>query len=270
MINSKKGTEGLTLTQIIGIVMAVIGVIALTLLIVRLSKPFFGKQDYDATKNNFDELTDKVQELLDNKKDFAVERNFPYFIDKNYVLIGFDKDWDEDVYIDNCIRTKEIEQKAFKPSRCSDKACLCLYKTALTYWDEDKKEDNVLHCAVFDGNIIFLSKHVTQDIAYDNRDDEGRTKLMSNNYGKERDISNPDYEIKTTAQYKEYAYLSFNSIFTNIRKKYSEGVISAECDEITWKVQNLYIEKQEIGNKIYFYITIEDDETDDRYNSLKS
>ena len=35
------------------------------------------------------------------------------------------------------------------------------------------------------------------------------------------------------------------------------------------KIQNLYLEKREIGNRIYFYITIEDDETQRRHDVIK-
>jgi len=220
MINSKKAQEGLTLTQVIGIVMAVIAIIALTLLIVRLSKPFFGKQGYDATKNNFDELTGKVQEMLDNKQDLVVERFFPYFIDKKYSVFGFEKNKD--------FITLKTGTKVFKPTFCTDKACLCLYITAHKF-SEDTKDNNVLFCRSFEGDVIFYGKN--------------RNKKPTN-YGGE--ISLPS-ELKEPGQ--TYGYLA---IYQFGQSQYPI------LEPNIWNVQNLYIEKRKEGDKIYLYITIED------------
>ena len=119
LFNKKAEGTGLTLTQAIGIVMAITAIIALTYIIVRLSTPFFGKQGYDATKNNFDELTDKVQEMLD-EQGVAVERFFPYFIGADYALMAFGAG---DNSIDAAPVSKENPYTILKPDFCRGQAC---------------------------------------------------------------------------------------------------------------------------------------------------
>ena len=154
--SNKKAQEGITLTQAIGIVLAVIAILALTFLIAKISAPFFNKQGYTATKNNFDELTDKVQEMLE-KDGLAVERFFPYYIGKEYALMAFGK---EDT-IGAIYRRDSFT--LLKPDICVGRACLCLYKDVkgkkglklLTV--PETKEGNVLYCKSFEGDITFFT-----------------------------------------------------------------------------------------------------------------
>jgi len=238
LFNKKAEGTGLTLTQAIGIVMAVTAIIALTYIIVRLSSPFFGKQGYDATKNNFDELTDKVQEMLD-KQDLAVERFFPYFIETDYALIAFGtKGSTEAVYGFSYENPIEL----LKPDFCREQACLCLYKDVTgqkgleLLSKPETKEDNVLHCKSFEGDILFFTIE---------KETSPLMLFVGGKLGITTTPPAPPFDSRAT-----YRYVVQSS---GIKKG----------------TQNLYLEKQEIGSKIYFYITVEDDETQRRHDVIK-
>ena len=228
--SNKKAQEGITLTQAIGIVLAVIAILALTFLIAKISAPFFNKQGYTATKNNFDELTDKVQEMLE-KDGLAVERFFPYYIGKEYALMAFGK---EDTIAGPKSLTVYNEQLTLlKPDFCAKKACLCFYKDIRYVVGQngfepltilETKDNNVLHCKTFEGDITFFT-------------------TSSEFIGGELAQTPPTFHPGD-----EYTYI--------VQPTGVKGI------------QNFYMEKLEKNSKIYFYITTEDDDTQIRYNSL--
>ena len=233
---------GMSTTTVIGIVLAVIALSALIFLTARLANTFFSgnKQDYVATKNNFDELVDKVQEMLD-KDGLVVERFFPYYIHSDYTIVGFDG---ESNHVFDYIGGYNINPGlgVFKPSLCYEKACLCLYKGTYHMGKDDaeneqNKDENVLSCKSFEGNIIFYTQH--------------RTKIANKLevvYGKKRDdIGSPD-------EGHSYRYFILNFNKPNNPK---------------WNIQNLYIEKKPSEyNRIHMFIRIEDSKTEERYQRL--
>ena len=231
--SNKKAQEGITLTQAIGIVLAVIAILALTFLIVKISSPFFGsKQEYTATKNNFDELTDKVQEMLE-KQVLVIERFFPYYVGKDYALMAFGKEGTIGAIYGRDSFT------LLKPDICVGRACLCLYKDVkgkkglklLTV--PETKEGNVLYCKSFEGDITFFTIEKTTD--------NPRQLFIG---GELPGTIPPTFQIGPT-----YLYI-------------------AQSSGITKGIQNFYMEKLESNNKIYFYLTTEDDDTQSRHNSL--
>tara|TARA_B100000315_G_C14493711_1_gene548861 strand:+ start:499 stop:1200 length:702 start_codon:yes stop_codon:yes gene_type:complete len=231
LFSTKKAQEGITLTQAIGIVLAIIAILALTFLIVKVSAPFFGRQAYDATKNNFDELTDRVQEMLE-KDGLIIERFFPYYIGEDYALMAFGKeDTIEAVY------GKQLT--LLKPDLCAGKACLCFYKDIvgqnglkpLTILET--KDGNVLHCKSFEGDITFFTI-------------EKKTSPLQLFIGGELSTTPPTFHPGA-----KYLYI-------------------AQSSGITKGIQNFYMEKFENNNKIYFYITTEDKDTQSRSITLES
>ncbi|MDP7610752.1 MAG: hypothetical protein QGH19_03225 [Candidatus Woesearchaeota archaeon] len=228
--SNKKAQEGITLTQAIGIVLAVIAILALTFLIAKISAPFFNKQGYTATKNNFDELTDKVQEMLE-KDGLAVERFFPYYIGKEYALMAFGKE--DTIAGPKSLTVYDEQLTLLKPDFCAKKACLCFYKDIIYVVGQngfepltilETKDNNVLHCKTFEGDITFFT-------------------TSSEFIGGELAQTPPTFHPGD-----EYTYI--------VQPTGVKGI------------QNFYMEKLEKNSKIYFYITTEDDDTQIRYNSL--
>ena len=43
------------------------------------------------TLSNFEGLTNKIYSMVDNKEKFVAERNFPFYLEEEYVLVGFNK-----------------------------------------------------------------------------------------------------------------------------------------------------------------------------------
>ena len=234
MTNSKSGA--VTLIQAIGLVMGFIGLLVLFGLSYKITSPFLGKRADDATKNNFDELTDKVQEMLDSKKDVAFERFFPYYIAGDYAFMVFGAR-DDSIYARRGMGYGNPYQ-LLKPNLCAGKACLCLYKNIKSKELEalgkpETKDDNVFLCKSFEGDITFFTV-------------EKETDPIELFIGGIQDIVPPTFHPGAN-----YLYIAQKSIPNK-------------------KVQNFYMERLERNDEIYFFITIEDTETENRYNSLKS
>ena len=98
-------------------------------------------------------LSDKVQELLSSKLAFA-QSSAEYTIKpKEEILVGFDTVWDDNQRVGTCPTFSN--DKIPKPKACNGKACLCKFKH--TFFSTFA-ESNVISCATFDGNVVFLGE----------------------------------------------------------------------------------------------------------------
>ena len=153
--NNKKGTW--TLKEVIILFFAAFLIIATFGFFNELQAAFFSQKD-DGSIANFERLYSTEKELMESTdaKDY---RTINYFIGKNKVLVGFDTDWkgDKEKIVDKFIWDSVI----YKPFKCGNAACLCLYTDDWKPDDAAKRDKGVIEClsSVFSGkNIVFLSE----------------------------------------------------------------------------------------------------------------
>ena len=128
----------------------------------KLPSDNLGSQEEQGTLANLEIIGNKVQEFLDNSDDSIGEQNFPYFIGNEFILVGFDKKWDNNKVVKarDLVRAQG-QEKISKPLECFSKTCLCIYE------NKGRKLNNLLandfgtdsiplDCTIFEENIIFL------------------------------------------------------------------------------------------------------------------
>jgi len=223
----------------------IIAAIAITLLCLLACKLFQVDDTERAALKNFDMLELHINDVLDNQEKFATT-SITYYLPDNYILVGFDKLWDENPNKIHSLR--DHEGPLLKPNECredrEETACLCLYKTNIEeLGDKGDPESNLVTCKNFEGNIIFIGSFYYEPAQ--------QTEGTENNptYG---GSPRTDVDLPTTAMgpYK-YEYLQLYSITGN------------------WlPVIDLYIEKYNKSNTLYVFLTRYTQSSISRYKYL--
>ena len=130
---SKKAQEGMSLNAVIGLILAFISVAILTYIIFVFIGIFSkSQQDLDSTVHNYEELILKVDEMIKNRDELVTLDRFPLYITDGYSIIGFDRFQN---YVFDI-----AHNKIYKPSKCRNKACICLYVNP-SFYDERNFDD---------------------------------------------------------------------------------------------------------------------------------
>jgi len=149
--NKKKGNLQISLTELIGALLALIILLSLFYIGGKLFSIFISNKDYSATIESFDLLGGKIDELLKDKN-FA-NKNILYFLDTGYILVGFN--YRDRIEMKTCQDEKLTETRKRISGLCG-KACLCIFKkTLFNNFDDDFQVP--LKCNSFDKNIVFLA-----------------------------------------------------------------------------------------------------------------
>jgi hypothetical protein len=159
---NRKGFQWLTSETIILFFGAIL-LIATIAFFFRLQSTVFAEED-DGSKANFIRLQDEIKEMMTNN---IAEKTINYFISEDFVVAGFDTNWDDSKgksrNSENVIFAKWIflHNSLYRPYKCGNSACLCLYKKIDRLPDKLEDSDkNVLDCrreGFTDKDIIFLS-----------------------------------------------------------------------------------------------------------------
>ena len=158
LFKNKKSAIELSLLQLLEIVLAIAIVMLLIYLSLKLAGFFIGRQEYDSTINNLEELSKRINELIKDKKD-ASKQSMVYSIADNYILVGFSYD-DKGVMRTECTNENIVKSR---PRLCEAKSCLCIYQNfgGITDWegkDFDSRTNVVpLKCKTFNDKIVFLT-----------------------------------------------------------------------------------------------------------------
>ncbi len=153
----KKSVIDLSLWTLLEILAAIGILFLLFYYILRLSGLFLSGQEYQSTVNNLEALSNRVNELVKDRKDVATQTTV-YSITDDYILVGFS-------YNDNGMRTECTGESIItsRPKLCQSKSCLCIYqnKGGITDWsgnDFDLKGDAApIKCRPFEEKIVFLT-----------------------------------------------------------------------------------------------------------------
>ncbi len=158
----KRGAIEVSLTELIGALLAVIVILSIVYVVVKLSGIFGSDKEYESTIKNFDLLSQRIENLI-NEKNYA-NLNFLYYIDSSYILVGYNYK-DPSVEMETCKKSgitnlftgkeKLVESRKMIGSLC-EKSCLCIYKDDSGN-DFDKDLKLPVKCKSFDSNVIFLT-----------------------------------------------------------------------------------------------------------------
>lgn len=107
----------MSLKAIMGMVLAAIIVMATILFWNQLYSMFFGNKIDPNTLASFNRLTADIKDMADNKIN---EKTIPYYINDDYVLIGFNEQ--RNYVKETCAKDSDVA----KPSMCRTSACLCI------------------------------------------------------------------------------------------------------------------------------------------------
>jgi hypothetical protein len=238
---SRKAQEGMSLNAIIGLILAFISVAILTYIIFVFIGVFTkSQQDLDSTLNNYEELNLKVEEMIENRDDrFTIER-FPLYISDGYSIIGFDRFQNYIIDMAN--------NKIYKPSKCRNKGCICLYVNppfygGVTNFDDiTRKDEGVVDCKRYNQHIVFGSKYRIFEKGHPDTTGMERGGFPGFSYPMEYFVA--------------HGYMSFRPfpgqmLFNRIN-----------LFKTDWNIQNVELIKQEYNDQIYFEISaIPDEET---------
>ena len=148
---SKKGAFEISLSELIGGILAVVIILSLVYVGGKLTGILTSKKDYDSTINSFDVLAQRVKSLIQDPADFS-SSTMLYTIADDYIIVGFNYR-DPSKEISTQCTKENIEKNRPKPL-CQEKSCLCIYNDKS---GEDFSNNEVpIKCKPFDENIVFL------------------------------------------------------------------------------------------------------------------
>lgn len=158
ILKNKRGTIKITLEELIGALLFVIVGYLIYIVVVKLTGIVLPGKSYESTVKSFELLTNRISQLTKDKN-FA-NTNFLYFIDKNFILVGFNYK-DPSIVMKSCDGESLINTRKKIGSLCQG-ACLCIYKNT---WRKNFDEDlqNPLECKDFDKNMVFLTPSEQKD-----------------------------------------------------------------------------------------------------------
>ena len=275
--NKKAGLLGLPTEQIIKLVLIVVVILALTFLGQKLYRVLTAQhaQDLAYTKNNFKNLVEEVNKLVNEPYTFSAtspKSLLPYYVGNQYVIVGFDKGDPPTVTAgDLC---NDVERG--KPQPCGDEACIVIYDA--NTWDDDPGTDP--HATA--QGIIDFAKFPIDAAKFP---DVVNVKIYS------KYISEVEHEPMNLGLRKVNVGLGVSEIVDLSPKAPDDygslfvyggneehcawkvyGRVAGFNQPPVWGVQTMYIEKF-VGNiagkeTLQIYITQAGDDTKQRYNTL--
>ena len=172
---------------------------------------FFSEKD-DGSKANFERLYGLVKEVMESKSDST------YLIDSfdmgnDRIFVGFDTRWENqkevagtEIDVNGAFMVDSFN--IYKPFKCGNSACLCLYTTDWEPMDSNKRDKGVLSCRseAFAGkDVIFLS--------------EGRD-VNPKTAGVAREDTNGNYLVFFGEGFNKPQRLYIEKKYDSIQKKY--------------------------------------------------
>jgi len=162
----KKKKKGfITLQEAIILFFGALILVGMIWFMVKLYSLFISDPD-DGSIANFRRLHKEVIKLLEDQDSYPQTKQLNYFTSKDYVVVGFDTEWDafkgKEKHYRNLIfgELGIVKDQLFKPLRCGNSACLCLYKKGDLPSEPQDSERKLVECkleGLADKTIIFGS-----------------------------------------------------------------------------------------------------------------
>ena len=195
----------------------------------------------DGSRANFESrLYGNIKKLMDSSidKDCFVAS---YFIGSDKILVGFDTQWNnENKVVDFAIDKSWHPFNVYKPYRCGNFACLCLYNTGWKPDDAAKRGDPGIEiCSrselFADKNIIFLSEggDISVKTTGKQREDKNGNYLVfyGKDFGVKRIYIEKNYKKEESKYYIYISRIDENKYDdpVNARKRQTEVSIQRPC-----------------------------------------
>lgn len=245
LCGKKAAILGVNLGELIGIILAIFIVITTAIIAAKLTQIFAGGQAAENTKASLISLTTDIKARIKDTSVFSVKRQSPYYIHKDYVIVGFDK-----VQTTKPRDMCDVETVT-KPSQCGKDACICLY-------ENEGKNYGVGDDDTFDGYstpppepiVCHRLPRVDYVYSYQYRNED------------ENEITKPEGD--KTAGDKAFEHNLMGGGKSGFgpplvrENSYGDLILYGQCDDFTpdvnFKLQKLYIEKFVDKGKTYIFI----------------
>ena len=269
----KRGVTSRMLLELGGMIFAAIVILIFYSFGANLLSIFLKDPATELAKGNFNALTSYIDEVLNDKLPYSTEYGKPITIPINFLIMGFDKNWDTSTLNDACYDSSG--KTVLKPTVCGSSSCIVLMKDMDfgEYTAKDLKDSS--NVAAYQHNI---DKSVVASKVYDNVDffsgaagDNDHSAGIPGNWGIWKNNQLLQSYFITSGNSKDMLrshnvygseYLDIYGICTNIPTD-------------SWGVRNLYIEKFQgvDSSNNYFtqiYIAKESDLTTERSIGVKA
>ena len=193
----------------------------------------------DGSKANFENrLYGNIKKMMDSTtdKDCSVAS---YFIGSDKILVGFDTQWNnERKVVDFAIKKSWHSFNVYKPYKCGNSACLCLYNTGWKPEDAAKRDFGIESCKtdIFsDKNIIFFSEgsDISVKTTGKQREDKNGNYLVfyGKDFGVKRIYIEKNYKKEEGKYYFYISRIDENKYDdpVNSRKRQTEESIKRPC-----------------------------------------
>ena len=153
----KRGTTEGFYGEFIGALLFVFIGLAIIYAVTKLSGIFLSGKDYESTIRSFEVLGDRIDSLVKDKN--YANSNLLYFLDQNYILIGYNYK-DPNKEMEGSIPGELLSEARQKIGSLCKGACMCIYKT-----NQIRPDSTPLQCKSFDKNIVFLAPSEQNDFS---------------------------------------------------------------------------------------------------------
>ena len=266
--NQKKAFMGLSLSQLVGIILVILIFIPFTGLFARTFNTFFGGGK--PSIENFDSLTEKVQELLLSPDRIAIETNYPYFIkDNDYVIVAFDHEWHgggtdktEDTTPYGPFEANLCHDEGIRrPLECLEKSCMCIYEDTAGDDFMEGGDPSPIKCVPFGNNIFFSGAEGYPDYLKDKDgvNDGYKKEFIKTKINFNKNLTELDYEF----------FVIYGECWNSGCKVYENNDCKDEFDE--FDARNLYIEKYYDldSHKTHILIAVQEGNINERANDAQ-
>lgn len=246
-MNKRAITEHGVLLVIYGIIVA----IAILVVLPVVDRVLFGGGGETRTAETaLESLSQAVRIISADKAQVVGIRHYPLFIQPNaFIIVAFNAK-------DDKVKSGCYDETVRRPAAClAGKSCLCLYEdtNGKDFDDDYGGPASPIKCTLFPDNLVFIAPAGWVE--------EGGDIVKQWNFGVVRTGAPSIEEIsKDRGPMQKYLPSAYG---------YENLLLYGQCDGMTWKKQDVYVEKFEDRGIAYIYIARESTYTETRFEALK-
>jgi hypothetical protein len=258
---NKKGQDVRTIgpVELVGHILGAAVVILIIIIAAAFATFYFGEKNKEFAINNFIALSNKIETLSKSREQFDVQRAFPFYLPSNFVVVGFNKGWDNNKISDGCEpepvrKPSGIDGKEGK--KCENSACICLFTNNDDFMDGDDYNVELVQCHPFPKADYIITLYLGTSVKDKDigKDYKYPVEIYKNIVGER--IYLPDYSL---IGFSDYAFF----------------YIYGQCEDHYWdenlQSKKLYVEKFTRNDRTFIFIAPEYEEAsiiDERYNAM--
>lgn len=230
---------------LVGNILGAVVVLLILGFVVAFGVMYFGEKNREMAQNNFIALANVVEGLSKRGNLVDIQRNFPFYLPSDFVIVGFNKGWDNSVVTDRCedeaVR-KPTRRDGTEGTKCENSACICLF----TNNDDLMKKNG-------DYNVELIECRSLEDVDYI------IAPFLDKGLGEMYEY--PVHIWKNLGGKKINGLYRYASFTYGFRNGYSFFYLYGQCDNYYWDrdigSRKLYVEKIVDNGINYIFITSE-------------